>query len=71
MRVTTKHIEEAYENNDAQEMNKKLHEGDERLDLNVLLKRIKQQKNQDRKVNIIVISTITLISLTVVLILSL
>ena len=71
MRVTTKHIEEAYENDDAHVMNKKLYEGEERLDLNVLLKRIKQQKNQDRKVNIIVISTITLISLTVVLILSL
>ena len=71
MRVTTEHIEEAYENNDAQVMNKKLYSGQERLDLNVLLKRIKQQKKQDRKVNIIVISTITLISLTVVLILSL
>jgi len=71
MRVTTKRIEETYENNDAHVVNKKQHAADERLDLNVLLKRIKQQKSQDRKVNIIVISTISLISLTVVLILSL
>jgi len=71
MRNMARHISGSQQDVDDKDkiFNKKT--GNKNLDLNVLLNRHKQQKNKERKFNILIISAITAVSITVLLIFSL
>jgi len=71
MRSTSKHISDGTQDVVARDKSFNKKTGNKNLDLNVLLNRHKQQKNEERKFNILIISAITAVSITVLLIFSL
>ena len=68
MRDSTKRFAEQYRNDSDKDVSLSEEIINKRLDLNVLLKRVKDQKNKDKKFNILIICAISIIITTVLLI---
>ena len=68
MRNATKHLAGQYQNVSDNAFSSNQEVGNKRLDLNDLLKRVKDQENKDKKFNILIICAISTITITVFLI---